>query len=128
MSQFSPACQHCGTESDLVLGSEIYPARPDLHSKKFWRCPTCEAYVGCHPGTIRALGAPSNAMLRRAKMAAHSAFDPLWKSGEMARSDAYGLLANLLGIPKSKCHIGWMDLETANRVPLVLAAHKNRLH
>lgn len=113
----------------MVLGSKIYPHRPDLHSKKFWECPSCAAYVGCHPGTMRALGAPSDAILRAAKIRAHAAFDPLWKTGRMKRGDAYALLADRLGIPRYRCHIGWMDLYTANRVPDVLkeprAAHVN---
>lgn len=113
-------CQHCDTEAELVRGLKIYPHRPDLSGKKFWECPACGAYSGCHPGTIKPLGAPSNAILRRAKVSAHAAFDPLWKTGKMKRGDAYGYLADKLGIPKSECHIGWMNLEMARRVVQVL--------
>src|SRR5258707_499472 len=78
----TPTCQHCGAEAKLVSGLAVYPHRPDLCHKKFWLC-GCGAFVGCHPGTSRPLGAPSNAALRRAKTAAHYNLDPLWKTGRM---------------------------------------------
>lgn len=115
MTEFLKHCQHCGCEASLVDGSVIYPHRPDLYHKNFYLC-QCGAYVGTHPGTDNPLGRPSNAELRKAKAAAHALFDPIWKNGEMSRRAAYGWLASELGIEKRDTHIGWFDLETANRV------------
>lgn len=103
-------CDYCGKPAELVTGDEIYPHRPDLSRLRFWRCEPCDAHVGCHRGTTRPLGRLANAELRRAKMAAHAAFDPLWKSGRMSRSEAYAWLADRLGIEADVCHIGMFDV------------------
>ena len=121
----APVCPHCGATAILVLGKQLYPHRPDLGAKVFWLCPPCKAHVGCHPGTSKPLGAPSNAELRRAKMAAHDAFDKLWISREPgSRGRAYQWLADHLGIPKAKTHIGWFDIETCRRVVEICARIK----
>ena len=114
------SCQHCGCEASLVTGREIYPHRPDLFAKNFYLC-QCGAYVGTHPGTETPLGRPSNAQLRAAKAAAHAAFDPIWKTGEMGRNAAYRWLGEQLGIPKADVHIGWFDVATCKRVVQICA-------
>lgn len=121
-----PRCPYCGGQARLVGGQEIYPQRLDLHALKFWQCAPCDAYVGCHKmdarvdgvvsdGTIP-LGRLANAELRKAKSRAHAAFDPLWKSRAMTRRQAYAWLADGLGINKSSCHIGMMDVAQCNAV------------
>ena len=109
-------CAYCGAGCELVTGRDVYPHRRDLASIKIWRCVPCEAHVGCHPGTSNPLGRVANAELRRAKMAAHAAFDPLWKSKRMKRRDAYGALAKALGISVHDTHIGMFDVEMCRRV------------
>jgi hypothetical protein len=99
-------CDYCYFEAELVSGDKIYPHRGDLFSKMFWRCVSCDAYVGCHPGTSQPLGRLANAELRRAKQAAHKAFDPLWQSGKMSRTQAYRRLAEQMGMSQKECHIG----------------------
>lgn len=116
MRQRQPICPYCGKVSKLVTGRVIYPTRPELHEKAFYSCKGCNAYVGCHPGTTRPLGRLADPQLRRAKVAAHAAFDPLWESGRMKRPAAYAWLAGRLGIPTEKCHVGMFDLETCRRV------------
>lgn len=112
----TPICPYCDTSSTLVGGDEIYPHRPDLAHKWFYRCVGCDAYVGCHPGSKRPLGRLANAQLRRAKNHAHAAFDPMWKNGPMKRSHAYQWLAKRLEIPVKDCHIGMMDEEMCQKV------------
>lgn len=114
-------CIECDGMATLTDGHAIYPHRPDLYAKSFYRC-RCGAYCGCHPGTTQALGYPCGPETRRARSAAHAAFDPLWKRGKMSRASAYKWLAEQLGIQKSDCHIGMMDAETARRVPTIIAA------
>lgn len=109
-------CAYCGNDARLVTGDHIYPHRPDLYHKHFYECIPCDAYVGCHPGTTNPLGRLANAELRKAKSAAHAAFDPIWKSGRMRRGSAYAWLCDKLQIPKDECHIGMMDVGMCRRV------------
>jgi hypothetical protein len=108
-------CMECGKKASLVDGKRIYPHRPDLFAKSFFLC-ECGAYVGCHKGTKNPLGYPAGDATRRARSAAHAAFDPLWKTRTMPRSEAYKWLADRLGQTAGETHISWMDAATARRV------------
>lgn len=125
----------CGATSVLVTGDVIYPWRPDLAQKQFYRCSACpDAYVGCHPGTTNPLGRLADAKLRLAKSHAHAVFDPLWEAkvaagmnkGE-ARGRGYKWLAEQIGIDPKDCHIGMMDVETCVKVVLVCRPYAERL-
>lgn len=128
-------CDYCHRPVALVKGNVVYPHRPDLFSKWFWRCAACDAHVGCHPpaknngrggvgdGSVP-LGRLANAELRKAKSAAHAAFDPMWKSGGMSRTQAYAWLAKALGISEANCHIGMMDLDACRAVVAAVKARK----
>lgn len=109
-------CDYCGEIAPLVTGKEVYPHRPDLYSKIFYMCVSCDAFVGCHPQTDKPLGRLADSKLRKAKISAHAAFDPLWKSGGYKRGQLYGWLSNQLGIDKKDCHIGMFDIDTCLRV------------
>lgn len=50
-----------------------------------------------------------------ARKAAHAAFDPIWKSGHMSRSQAYAELARRMGLHPKDCHMKLMDAATARR-------------
>lgn len=102
-------CDYCGQPAKLVNGDEIYQHRKDLHHKKFWDCISCDAWVGCHPNSIRPLGRLANATLRKAKKMAHESFDKLWRNGGMTRSRAYAWLAERMELPEERCHIGMFD-------------------
>src|SRR5690349_1108918 len=105
-------CPYCGDAAKLVNGSVIYPNREDLAEKLLWYCgPPCNAYVGCHPGTNKPLGTLANAELRRARMATHSIFDPLWKTGKFTRKGAYAWLMKQMNLTKYNCHIAKFDLK-----------------
>lgn len=52
-----------------------------------------------------------------ARIAAHAAFDELWKSKTISRSKAYKMLAQEMGISKTDCHISLMTRELAEQVP-----------
>lgn len=109
-------CPYCGAPAKLVGGDTIYPHRDDLYSKKFWHCASCKAYVGCHPGTVKPLGRLADAELRKAKMAAHGAFDPIWREGSMTRRDAYAWLAKALNLTPDDCHMGMFDQDMCQKV------------
>lgn len=113
-------CDYCHRDAKRVTGKEIYPHRPELFGKQFWRCVPCGAYVGCHPGTANPLGRLANAELRREKQSVHRILDPLWKSGKMKRNEAYALLAKGLNIAPQNCHVGMFDVHTCQAAVAVL--------
>lgn len=125
-------CVDCGrANASLVGGDRVYAHRPDLYSKRFWLC-ECGAFVGCHPGTEYPLGSPANAATRKARNAAHAAFDPLWQRKIIrdgvpkneARAKGYKWLGEQLGI-EGEVHISQMDRETALRVADVCLNRKD---
>ena len=106
-------CNYCGRPAECVTGQELYPHRPDLSSKRFWRCTPCGAYVGCHHKTTRPLGLLANAETRRLRQQAHACFDPLWNGATaiMSRTKAYKWLRSELGLTETNCHIGMFTVE-----------------
>lgn len=108
-------CIECDGAAKLTDGRAIYPHRPDLYHKSFWLC-DCGAYCGCHPNTANALGSPCGPVTRKARSAAHAAFDPLWRSKKMTRQSAYAWLTEATGIPRERCHMGMMTAEEARGV------------
>lgn len=131
-------CPYCGNPAALATGSVVYPHRKDLASKQFWWCEPCDAYVGCHTqgawtyidgqkvisdGTLP-LGRLANRELRRAKNAAHYSFDPIWREGGITRREAYALLAGMLQIPVTDCHIGWFDVVLCEKTVKVINEYK----
>lgn len=125
-------CPYCDRPAKLVTGTVIYPHRPDLFEKWFWLCRADNAWVGCHPANrgndgTKPLGRLANAELRKAKQAAHAAFDPLWRSGAMKRRSAYAWLADALGISKENCHIGMFDVEGCKAVVAAVKERNSKL-
>jgi len=107
---------NCGKKALLVTGKEIYPHLPNLHHKKFWLCRGCDAYVGCHGDTNKPMGVLADKEHRDLKMRAHNAFDPLWVSMDMNRTEAYEWLAEKMGLSKRKCHIGMFNQDQCREV------------
>lgn len=64
----------------------------------------------------RGVKAEPGSELARARQAAHRAFDPLWQSGKMSRSNAYSELARRLGLTMAECHMVLFDVATCRRV------------
>ena len=114
-------CPYCGNDAELTTGYKVYPHRLDLADLKIWACMPCDAWVGTHKNspTNEPLGRLANAELRRAKMAAHAAFDPLWKSGQMTRKEAYKRLSEKMGLTPNETHIGMFDVEQCKTVVLL---------
>ena len=94
----------CGCEkkvtANLVDGSEIYPHRHDLHKLPFWKCRTCENYVGCHHKTrnrTEPLGCIPTPEIRKARRKIHAVVDPLWRTGPWSRRYLYAEIGERLG-------------------------------
>ena len=106
----SVTCPLCGAE--MVVRSTLKFTYADGRPRKFLGCsnwPDCTATHGCHPdGTP--LGVPADDETKRARIAAHNAFDQIWKKpgGIMTRKEAYAWLARSL--KQDEVHIGELDL------------------
>jgi len=117
-------CAECGgVDVVCVSGDVIYPHRPDLHAKWFWRC-ACGAHVGCHRDTQKPLGTPAGPATRKARNQAHAAFDALWKrkaardqvSAREARKAGYTWLAKQMGLEREDTHIGMFTVAQCAQV------------
>lgn len=115
-------CNYCGEHAARLTGRDLFPHRPALADLHYYACRPCGAHVGCHPGTDRPLGLLANAELRRARTAAHAAFDPFWKTGLCTRTEAYRWLAAKLDIAAEECHIGEFELRTCEQVIEICSA------
>ena len=62
------------------------------------------------------MGRVANAATRKLKVAAHAAFDPMWKSGRITRKQAYAWLREQTGLSERDCHLGWMSVVDLKRV------------
>ena len=95
------------------------------------RYPACDAFVGCHPGTHKALGRLADSTLRYWKKKAHAALDPLWQHrwrtrGGMkaaARGAAYSFLSRRMGLPPAEVHIGMFDVPRCQQVVEICAPY-----
>ncbi len=108
-------CPYCGEVPEFVDSDAVY----NVSYGMIYQCKPCNAYVGVHKGTDKALGRLANKPLREAKIAAHAAFDKLWKEGSMSRKDAYKYLSGRLSIPIQYTHIGYLSVATCKQVVLI---------
>jgi len=93
-------------------------------------CRTCDAYVGVHKGTDRPLGRLADAELRHWRKVAHASFDPLWQLGTFLgrRGDAYRWLAEQMGLPEEKTHIGMFDVSQCQQVIILTEMERSKNH
>lgn len=115
-------CPRCGCPTMLLEASHVYGFG---YQGRIWFCLICGAYVGCHPGSTKALGTPADKATRFARRLAHQAFDPLWRSRRMSRSGAYQWLADQMGLPPEKTHIGMFDQAQCGQVIRICAERRS---
>lgn len=120
-----PVCGYCGSASTLVDAGAVYGP---LYVGRFplWVCdqyPDCDAYVGVHANSPVAapMGSLANPALRKARRAAHEAFEQLWKSGRMTRNKAYRELEKIMGRDKGKAHIASFNEDRCLKLTMALA-------
>lgn len=106
-------CPYCGNKAEWVSNDVIYGKRFGK-SYMCYYCKPCDAYVGCHKNSHKALGTMANRELRKLRMEAHKAFDVLWKSGLMTRKEAYALLSTEFS--GREMHIGESDEKTCKKI------------
>ena len=82
------------------------------------RWPECDVTHGCHKATGEPLGKPADKSTREARIAAHAAFDRLWKGEEAAmnRQRAYEWMRTALSIPWDEAHISMFDEDLCRRL------------
>lgn len=112
-------CPYCGHGTEYVDSEVIYGRSYGM----VYICRPCDAWVGVHKGTDRALGRLADAELREWKKKAHGYFDILWKQKmqqgigkQKARGLAYKWLSDELGIPPKETHIGMFDVDKCKKV------------
>lgn len=124
--QVKPICPYCSSKAQFIAEKSIF------------RCDPCDAQVGIHKSNNEPLGTLANPPLRRARMDAHSFFDPLWKykmkkdstTIRQARKSAYQWLADSMEIHVNDCHIAMFNIEQCQKVqkicqPYVARALRN---
>ncbi len=117
----APLCPYCGAFTKKVNGDVIYKHRLDLAHLKFYLCARCDAYVGTHRATGKALGTPANESLRRLRNAVHAVFDPLWyacpdspdmyKVQRKQRTELYAWLRQMMSLTEHECHVAMFNEE-----------------
>ncbi len=105
-------CDYCGRQARFIDSSFIYGRSYGM----IYYCPDCKAWVGVHKGTDIPLGRLADAKLRKAKMAAHAAFDVIWRHRRTTRKSAYKWLSEQMGLPVEKTHIGMFDIAQCEQV------------
>jgi len=115
----SVICPYCNKASPCVDTARIYGGKS--YGLAYW-CKPCDAMVGCHKGTTIPKGTLADKKTRLARMAAHDAFDAIWKGGQVKRKQAYHWLCRRLGLTEQECHIGMFDESTARLVVAVVKA------
>jgi len=110
-----PVCAEC--QSPMILRESLYG--------KFWGCsqfPKCKGSHGAHQADGRPLGIPADKETKRARIEAHEAFDRLWKSRKMSRTQAYSWMQKAMDLPKDEVHIGRFTREQCIHLVALLKA------
>jgi len=105
-------CPFCKKEAKWCDNVERYGKRYGKSYMCYW-CEPCDAYVGCHNNTQKALGTMANQDLRSRRMLAHSVLDPLWKSGKYNRHQVYSILKKHFGY---EVHVGSSNEEQCDKI------------
>ena len=112
-------CRYCGGIIRLVPARQIYgdaAQRLGMEQEWVYQCQNCNARVGCHRGTKRALGNVANETLRLKRMETHKVFDAFWSAKGMSRTQAYKWLSTRLGMSEKHAHIGGFEMDQCQRV------------
>lgn len=114
VGQVNPAvlCGECGCAMVLRMSTKFGKARL-FYGCQHW--PQCDGVIGAHADG-KPLGTPADKETRLARIAAHAAFDPIWKDGWLTRYQAYGFLRRQLGLERDDCHMAMFDRQQCARV------------
>ena len=99
-------CPYCNNKADFITSKQFYGRD---YGSNMYICRPCDAYVGTHGNTDKALGTMAKYELRELRKKAHAAFDPLWRKRKMSRSKAYKWMQEAMGLTSKEAHIGLFD-------------------
>lgn len=105
-------CPYCKRETEYIDSIYIYGKSYGM----VYICKPCDAYVGVHDGSNKALGRLANKELRYWKKQAHHYFDQIWKSNLKNRHQAYAWASEKLNVPADYTHIGMFGVDTCKRL------------
>lgn len=105
-------CPYCNNKAEWVENKAIY-GRNYGKSYMMYLCKPCDAYVGCHNNTKKALGVMANKELREWRKKVHAYIDPIWKEGKRHRGSVYAQITKELGF---RFHTGESDSEICKKV------------
>lgn len=111
-------CTLCGGEAIWVSNAAIY-GRKIGKSYMIWLCTNCKAYVGCHQNSDLPKGTFANAEIRKWRIKAHEAIDPLWQNTKRSRRWVYQQLSDAFG---EEVHVGESDVE--RRKEIIATVHR----
>lgn len=117
-------CRFCASKVVYTTHARIYGGRTYSDWPFIYLCEGCGASVGVHAGTTHPLGTLADIKTKNARKAAHAAFDPIWKTKQMKRGEAYKWLAEKLDIERWRCHISWFDVDFCELVVKHCAARQ----
>ena len=119
-------CPYCNRPTQYVNSKIVYGKKSNYGM--IYYCKPCKAWVGVHPGTDIALGRLADSKLRKAKIAAHKAFDQIARTNLINkvwpkyipklnnRRKAYMWLAKQMNMTDEECHIGRFNILECKRV------------
>jgi len=113
-------CGYCGAEAVLRPLRDIGKSGDGM-AYVCSNFPSCDAYVGCHPGTEEPMGTLARKRLRRLRVLCHAEFDPLWQKhqDQVTRSEAYEAAAVVMRMD-GEFHIGRLDESACERFLLAI--------
>ena len=100
-------CPYCGGTAILRDASFVYGTHS--HGGQVYVCshyPSCNSYVGVHPGTKIPKGTLANRELRQKRIQAHRIFDQIWQQGILSKPEAYRWVADKFCLTDKQAHIG----------------------
>ena len=118
-------CPYCEAKTEYIDSSYIYNGKS---YGMVYMCKPCDAYVGVHKGSDKALGRLADFDLREAKKRAHHYFDQIaktslineiwkkWIPDISNRKKAYKWLSKEMDLSEELCHIGMMNIEQCEKV------------
>ena len=101
-------CDVCNSANVRLLKSRVTYSEQHADWPYRYHCRDCGASVGCHAHTLSPLGVMASRRTRKLRVKAHKAFDPIWQTELLTRTEAYEWLAAQHGVEFDDCHIGMM--------------------
>ena len=123
-------CPYCNSTAVLRDASFVYGKKSK--GGQVYVCshyPSCDSYVGVHPGTLLPKGTLANKPLREKRIHAHRIFDQIWKNGILNKAQAYRWIADKFCLNIRQAHIGMFSEYMCDQLikEAMKVLHNNRI-